>query len=123
MVLGVSRRFGADVTLRIRRVEGRRFVFEREERGRAVDDGLGSSELDGGGGDQAEEEGREAGERKGARNVWLCEWGIKLAAALLLYMDEVEVGVLAPDMKGAWGRWKSERLPDRGKVVSSRVKA
>ena len=49
-----------------------------------MDDELGSSELDGGGGDQAEEEGREAGERKGARNVWLCERGIKLAAALPL---------------------------------------
>lgn len=41
-------------------------------------------ELRGEGGAQEEREGREAGERKGARKVWLFEWGIKLAAALLL---------------------------------------
>ena len=84
-VLMVCRRFGVDATLRTRRVEGRRFVFEREEeRGSAVDDEFGSSVL-GAGGDQEEREvGREAGERKGARNVWLLDRGIKLAAALLL---------------------------------------
>lgn len=40
-------------------------------------------------------------------------------------MDEVEVGVDVregePDMEGAWGRWRSERLPERGKVVASKA--